>query len=1321
MAPADYLKTGHSPLIVGLSVDLEDLVPLSVFFSNVPTACGLVFVLAIPSTGKDHTALLETIKTCTALPLQEVVDSAPIVADQIYFARPTLQLVIREGVLQATTELEESVTEVLLQSLAKERGEDAIGISLGWFDSHSGLKAIADVGGMTMALDHPGVRSESNLREELISGVIDHVLPPDKMAEELLRYVRHLDALTEGGYRDRQSAQIAQHLDTICDLLLETTQTDFKHYKTPTLIRLIQHRMQILQVEQVNHYVEKLHYDTQERRTLFKKLLVGVTAFFRDAESFAVMAEQAIAELLKAKKPSEPVRVWVVGCSTGEEAYTLAILFKERLAELDNPPGLQIFATDIDQKALTIARRGYYSADALTEHVSQERLKRFFVPQGSDYQVCAEIREVCFFSYHNFINDPPFTEIDLLSCRNLLIYLGPHLQKKFFSVFHYALNSGGYLFLGPAENVSTHKELFDIVSARHRLCRRKETVVDQDVADHPSLVSSTAGRFRPDMPAMHSKQLGQVVDRILLDEFAPKYAVINEAGDLKYLSAGVDKYLEYSAGSFSSHIVRVARSGLRTGLRAALNQANKARRRVMADALSITTNQGIQRVMVTIQPMPGLGADESLHMVVFQDLGLPQRMEQDDTEEGTDLVVVQLEQQLHHARLDLERTVQTLEQTNEELKTANEEFLVMNEELRASNAALETAKEEAEQSRQILECTNNDLENLLDSTQIATLLLDRGLAIRRFTPAMNQLYNLIPSDVGRPLTDITDRLRVYEPLPSLQALEACSAPIQHDVQTTDGCWYIRQVSRYLTHTGDCDGMVVTFADVTALRDSEERYRRQYVELEMLYHTAPVGLALFDSELRYLRINERLADINGLPPADHIGRSLKEVLPGVTDTVAPILEQVLTTGEPALDIEVTGKTHKNPDIKQVWLASYYPISNEVGKVEAVSAVVQEITERKHTEATLRESVRYKDEYLAMLAHELRNPLAPLRNAAQVLRILDAPDPRLSELQSIIDRQVDHMARMLDDLLDISRISRGNLQIEKEKMDLVGLVQQTVEDFRATVEQQDLNLTVSVPPGPLWVQGDPTRLMQVLGNLLRNAVQYTAAGGEIGVQVTVADGSDAVWVRVSDTGVGISPPMAERMFDAFWQGDGLNRSVGLGLGLALVKGFVELHGGTVHVTSPGENLGSEFHIHLPLLERPLLEASVLSATAAEQPALRILIIDDSQDTADTLRLLLEHDGHSVTVAYSGEQGLSVARDGKPDVVLCDIGLPGVMDGYGVARAFRDDPLLRTVYLIAITGYGREQDRDDAGAAGFDDHLLKPVSMDDLCHALAKRTRE
>jgi CheY-like chemotaxis protein/nitrogen-specific signal transduction histidine kinase len=384
------------------------------------------------------------------------------------------------------------------------------------------------------------------------------------------------------------------------------------------------------------------------------------------------------------------------------------------------------------------------------------------------------------------------------------------------------------------------------------------------------------------------------------------------------------------------------------------------------------------------------------------------------------------------------------------------------------------------------------------------------------------------------------------------------------------------------------------------------------------------------------------------------------------------------------------------------------------------VVQEITERKRTEAVLREIARHKDEYLTMLAHELRNPLAPLRNAAQVLGILNLANPKIRELQEIIERQVGHMANMLDGLLDISRIARGKIQIEQTSLDLKQLTQRIVEDFRATAEAKGLRLQLRCCSEPVWIRGDETRLTQVFSNLLQNAFKFTASGGEITITIASEIAKNKAIVKVRDSGIGMTPQLIEQVFEPFRQGErSFDRSPsGLGLGLALVKGFIELHGGIVQAFSRGVGQGSEFTLELPLLSKPLQEA-VLEKNPTQHP-LRILVVDDMRDTADTLRLILEHEGHTVAVAYNGEDCLATLKRFRPDVVLCDIGLPGKLDGYAIARLIRNDPLLRSTFLIAITGYGSDQDREEASKAGFDDHLIKPVSFESVQESLAKWRR-
>jgi two-component system, sensor histidine kinase len=408
------------------------------------------------------------------------------------------------------------------------------------------------------------------------------------------------------------------------------------------------------------------------------------------------------------------------------------------------------------------------------------------------------------------------------------------------------------------------------------------------------------------------------------------------------------------------------------------------------------------------------------------------------------------------------------------------------------------------------------------------------------------------------------------------------------------------------------------------------------------------------------------------------------------------------------------------------AQWRETTQELADTKALLSVTQEQLARtrqearardtghQQTETHLHDAARHKDAYLTMLAHELRNPLAPLRNAVQVMRGLDELDPQLVELREIIDRQVDHMAHMLDGLLDIAHIACGKLQLEPQKLDLAALTRQTAEDFRGIVESGGLTLDVRAPAEPLWVWGDPTRLMQVFGNLLRNAMKFTATGGQI--RITVVREGEAVTIQVSDTGIGMTPESITRVFDPFHQEQGPSRRPGLGLGLALVKGLVELHGGTVRAISPGLGLGSTLCFSLPLMELAADEFAETAVALSPSTSLRILVIDDLRDTTDTLQLLLEHEGHHVAVAYAGEEALNVARQFRPQAVLCDIDLADAMDGYAIASALRDDPVLRTAHLIAITGYGHAQSRLEAQAAGFDDHLLKPVSMETLTAVLA-----
>lgn len=718
----------------------------------------------------------------------------------------------------------------MLQSLARDQQERGVGVILSGpgSDGAQGLKAISDQGGLTFVQSPDSARYDSMPRNAAASGVADHVLQPTDIGYELARYKHHLAQVADPSSMEHLRQEIVRLIPEIAQQLVRVTEHNFQHYKKTTLSRRILRRMQVLRLSSSDKYLEMLKESEAEAHSLFRELLIGVTSFFRDPDAFETLRNIVLPNIFEGRSNADPVRIWVAGCASGEEAYSMAILCREYMDGLADPPDVRIFATDIDQRALQVARQGIYTI-GIEGCVSSDRLKRFFVRRGKRYQASKEIRDLILFSPHNLISDPPFSRQDLISCRNLLIYLGSHLQNKLIPLFHYSLRPSGYLFQGPSESIASHGELFRQLDTKHRISQRKGTSV-----------GSAAGiTFRsggvPTLKDEDIKPDGQVdltnmMQKIVLDEFAPKAVVIDENGQVLSASADMEKYLSITSGRFQNNIIKMARSGLRIGLRSLLLKAKTIRRKVQHENVSVRVGDSVQHVMLTVQPMPTLGEDASLFLVVFQDLGLPVPLHDDGNgnqkyrwEEGGDVhsIIAQLERELETTRDDLEKTMQDMETANEELKSSNEELISMNEELQSANEELEASKEQIRSGSNALTRANNDLENLLRSTQIATIFLDEQLLIRSFTPAVTELYDLIASDIGRPLSRFMPLADNMPALPNLSELDE-KDPVEDLIIANSGKAYIRRVLPYISQSGNPEGMVITFLDVTALRESENR-------------------------------------------------------------------------------------------------------------------------------------------------------------------------------------------------------------------------------------------------------------------------------------------------------------------------------------------------------------------------------------------------------------------------------------------------------------------------------------------------------------------
>ncbi|MBB3209228.1 two-component system CheB/CheR fusion protein [Rhodopirellula rubra] len=796
-------------------------------------------VLVVSETEPSEKSVLQQIENRCHFPISEVTDSVTLAPGRIYVASAKTNLELDGDKVVAhpwTGDNPHSPVDHLFTSIASQAKRNSVGVILSGAgtDGTLGLREISEAGGTTI-VQSSKTASEPSMPESAESlGVVDYVLSTKEISSELLQLAERSDDDHNADNADL-TEQIIAAIPLITAAIDKHTDNDFKHYNTTTLVRRIRRRISVLKIENVDSYLELLQSSREEAAKLFRELLISVTEFFRDAESFEALASSVLAKCIDERSAQaaddndDPLRIWVAGCATGEEAYTVAILLLEQMKRIGKTIPVQIFATDLDDRALQVARAGAYPI-GISDQVSDQRLNDYFHKRANQYFVNKEVRKLVVFSAHNLISDPPFTKQDLILCRNLLIYLGTHLQRKLIPLFHYALKPTGHLFLGPSESMSSHKELFAAIDVKHRIYQRKSTAISgPSVNEMPAL---SLGRYSsPTHESETEVDLFQYGQRIMLDEFAPQWAIIDDEGRIQTLSADTSAFLQLTAGDFENNIIKLAHSGLKLGLRAAFSEAKKHRRRVVSENLSIPVDGGLQRVNITVQPMPEAGNGTSMHFVVFQKAGEP--MHRDDAVDAdcgisgisqakAGSLIDHLESELAATRNDLERTVQELETANEELKSSNEELLSMNEELQSANEELNTSKEELQASNETLARSNSDLENLFRSSNTATLFLDKSNCIRNFTPAMSAIYNVREVDLGRPLVELTSKAVAMSALPTMEQLAADPAAGNETIETTDGRWFIRRVFPYKSATKEADGLILTFSDVTELRVGQQR-------------------------------------------------------------------------------------------------------------------------------------------------------------------------------------------------------------------------------------------------------------------------------------------------------------------------------------------------------------------------------------------------------------------------------------------------------------------------------------------------------------------
>ncbi|MEG5140773.1 MULTISPECIES: chemotaxis protein CheB [unclassified Microcoleus] len=1375
IAPAaldsQQLATTEAPFpIVGIAASAGGLEAFTGLLSHLPVDTGMAFVL-IQHLAPDHKSLLsEILARTTQMPVTQVTDGMAVEPNQVYVIPPNTKMVLSQGVLQLSPR--EKIYgkympgDAFFTSLALDRGHKAIAVVLsgGDGDGSLGLKAIKAAGGMSFAQCEATAKVDSMPNTAIATGNVDFVLPPEKIAEELANYSRN-PLLTSPLPLTiiEESPEQGDALATIFALLKSTTGVDFSHYKRTTIARRIQRRMVLYKLETLDDYAEHLRHHSEEIKALYEEILIHVTSFFRDPEVFDNLKKLVFPTITQNKSAEAPIRIWVAGCSTGEEVYSIAICLLEFLGDRVIPPPIQIFATDISEAAICKARSGSYSENQMVD-ISPERRQRFFIRAevGGSYRICKAIREMCVFARQDLGSDPPFSNLDLVSCRNVLIYLGESLQKKVMPIFHYSLNPTGFLLLGTSESTGKYSDLFSSVDKKSKIYAKKLTATRPTFSFTPSSypVAKVGEQQGVNENLINGFDLQRETEQLILNRYAPASVVVNEQMKILQVRGDIDPYFKVATGTPDLNLLTMARKGLLLDLRTAIYQAQTQNATVRKEGVSVEWGGRSTLVNIEVMPFQPQAVETRYILVLFEEAAptalnfctlTSQSGEPGDLEPENERLrqaLVMANQEKNAAQAHLQSLIQEQESLNQDLKVANEEILSSNEELQSTNEELETAKEEIQATNEELTTTNeelrsqyleqtqlnNDLTNLLASINIPVLMLANDLHIRRFTPTAQQLFNLIPTDIGRPFSDIRLTLDVPELEQMILEVIDTLQTKEQEVQTQAGYWYNLRIRPYRTTENRIDGVVMVLIDIDALKRSARTLEDARNYAETIVETVQTPLVALDADFRVNKANRSFYETFEVSFSDTSKSSLFELGNGQWNIpqLRWILEDILVSDVQLQNFELE---HLFEQIGQkTMLLNACKLERE-DKALMILLSIEDITARKQFE-TVRSQLleqeqlarqqaetanRTKDEFLANLSHELRNPLTPILGWAQLLKSGQLKGAAANRALEVIERSARAQSQLIEDMLDISRITSGKLALDISQIDLGLVVQAAIDGVQLSAEAKNIEIVSQLSSAT--VLGDAARLQQVVWNLLSNAIKFTPAGGRVEIALESID--DHAGLRVSDTGKGIRAEFLPYIFDRFHQGDSstTKASQGLGLGLSIVRHLVELHGGTVKADSPGEGQGTTITMRLPLRElsevltgaidlQPTVFAAPVNVSSDDVPSLdglHVLVVDDLIDTRDLLKFVLEGYGAEVLTVGNARSAIAALKDnpGRYDVLISDIGMPEE-DGYFLIREVRALAASAggEIPAIALTAYAGDKERDRAIEAGFQTHIAKPV---------------
>ena len=873
---ANNKPTHDEFLITGIGASAGGIQAFQEFFHHVPAKSGIAYVVILHLSPDHDSRLAQVLQTTTKMPVKQVNEKEKVQPDHVYVVPPNQHLTMQDGsiIVSPNIQIEDrrAPVDIFFRTLAEEHGSRAIGVILSGTGANGsmGIKRIKEKGGAAFVQNPREAEFNEMPRNAIATGLIDEVLNVAELPAKIIAYKSSLGKLQIAEQAEQRPQDQQQALREIFTEIRIRTGHDFSNYKRPTLLRRIERRINIRNLPDLPSYVDYMHQNQEETNALLKDLLISVTNFFRDKRAFDVIENEVLPILFKSKTGDHQLRIWVAGCATGEEAYSIAILCAERLAGLVDGPKIQIFATDIDEAAIAQAREGLYNINELAD-VSPERLRRFFVKEGDEYRIRREVRETVMFAIHNILKDPPFSHLDLITCRNVMIYLNNVAQERIAETFHFALNPGGLLFLGSSESVDGATDLYASFNRENHVFQSRQATP----RTYP--IPESIPNFHITTPQLTTAQEheNKILERIsfgdlhqqLLEQYAPPSLVINEEYDIVHLSERAGSYLQIGGGEPSNNLLKLIRPDLRIELRAALYQATQQQSAVETRDLKINFDDHAETINIHVRPVLRAGdTARGFILVLFEPTA--DNGEQETLVVSHEPAAIHLEEELTRLKAQLRSSTEQHEYQAEELKASNEELQAMNEELRSAAEELETSKEELQSINEELRTVNqelkvkieeatltgNNLQNLINSTEIGTIFLDRSFRVVLFTPAIRKIFNLIPADYGRPLSDITDKLNYHNLLNNAETVLDKLTTIEEEVQTPDNKFFLMRISPYRTTEDRINGVVITFVDITARKEAEQQLRDSVSELTRF------NLAMVSRESRMIDLKKEVNEL-----------------------------------------------------------------------------------------------------------------------------------------------------------------------------------------------------------------------------------------------------------------------------------------------------------------------------------------------------------------------------------------------------------------------------------------------------------------------------